>query len=72
MKIFISFGIFERIKNVELDLLMDSSDKQVKIIFILIDGIGDVGYPQHGGKTPLQAAKLPTINALARSGKAWF
>ena len=47
---------------------MESSDKEVKIIFVLVDGIADVGNKKIDGKTALQAAKLPIMDALARSG----
>ncbi|KAM3145987.1 hypothetical protein pb186bvf_001965 [Paramecium bursaria] len=38
------------------------------MIFIIIDGIGDVGTPQTQFKTPLQIAKIPNMNMIASSG----
>ena len=50
---------------------MDNSvEKKVKIIFVLIDGLSDVGYKQHDDRTPLQTANVPCMDALARSGNS--
>ena len=35
------------------------------IVFVLIDGIGDVGVAEFGGRTPLQAARTPVMDAVA-------
>ncbi|EGR27567.1 hypothetical protein IMG5_194300 [Ichthyophthirius multifiliis] len=40
--------------------------KNVKILFILIDGIGDIGINEKQKKTPLQTANIPTFDALAK------
>ncbi|RXH89757.1 hypothetical protein DVH24_032114 [Malus domestica] len=37
-------------------------------IFVLIDGVGDVSIPRFGFKTPLQAAKVPNLDAIASAG----
>ncbi|KAL4460293.1 hypothetical protein ABPG74_000044 [Tetrahymena malaccensis] len=42
--------------------------KAVKILFILIDGIADLGLKERQNKTPLEIANLPTFDALAKSG----
>jgi len=47
---------------------MESNKKPIKILFILIDGIGELDIPQIGNKTPLQHCDLPYINALAQTG----
>jgi len=48
---------------------MESTKKpSVKILFILIDGIGDLNNAQNDNKTPLQYCNLPHINALANTG----
>jgi len=39
-----------------------------KCILILLDGIGDRTYEQFGYKTPLQAAKTPALDKLAKDG----
>lgn len=36
-----------------------------RVAFVLIDGVGDVTIPQLGGRTPLQAATLPHLDAVA-------
>ena len=41
---------------------------KVKIIFILIDGIGDVGVPKLNYKTPLEKTKHPYFDAIAETG----
>lgn len=42
--------------------------KQVKIVFFLLDGIGDCMNPDLDGKTPLQYAKIPVMDKIAASG----
>lgn len=39
-----------------------------KCIMILLDGIGDRAYPELNHQTPLQAARTPVLNQLARDG----
>ncbi|PRQ33038.1 putative phosphoglycerate mutase (2,3-diphosphoglycerate-independent) [Rosa chinensis] len=39
-----------------------------RVAFLLIDGMGDVSIPKLGFKTPLQAAKLPNLDAIASAG----
>ncbi|HDZ54337.1 MAG TPA: 2,3-bisphosphoglycerate-independent phosphoglycerate mutase [Candidatus Nealsonbacteria bacterium] len=40
----------------------------MKIIFIIIDGLGDKPIPKLGNKTPLEAAKTPNLDWLAKNG----
>ena len=40
----------------------------MRVAFVLVDGLGDNSLPQLGGKTTLQAAATPTLDALARGG----
>lgn len=48
---------------------MDTTKKpSVKILFILIDGIGELNIQKIDNKTPLQYLDLPHINALASTG----
>ncbi len=44
------------------DLVLNN-DK--KIIFLILDGVGDIPNPQFSGLTPLEAAKKPNIDDLA-------
>ncbi|GAV60056.1 Metalloenzyme domain-containing protein/PhosphMutase domain-containing protein [Cephalotus follicularis] len=39
-----------------------------RVAFVLIDGVGDVSLPRLGFKTPLQAAKVPILDAIASAG----
>ncbi|CAD5324606.1 unnamed protein product [Arabidopsis thaliana] len=39
-----------------------------RVAFVLIDGLGDVTIPKLGYKTPLQAANIPNLDAIASAG----
>lgn len=39
-----------------------------RVLFLMIDGLGEVGCPQYEGQTYMQAAQLPTLDALATCG----
>jgi len=41
----------------------------VKLIYIAIDGMGDLPIRSLGNKTPLEVAETPNLDALARNGK---
>jgi 2,3-bisphosphoglycerate-independent phosphoglycerate mutase len=41
----------------------------VKLIYIIIDGMGDTPIEEFGGKTPLEAAETPYMDSLAKNGK---
>ena len=41
----------------------------MKLIYIIIDGMGDQPVKELGGKTPLEAAKTPHMDSLAKNGK---
>jgi 2,3-bisphosphoglycerate-independent phosphoglycerate mutase len=41
----------------------------VKLLYIAIDGMGDIPIKQLDNKTPLEAAETPNMNALAQNGK---
>lgn len=40
----------------------------VKIVYVLLDGVGDLPHPALNGLTPLEAAYTPNLDALARNG----
>ncbi len=40
----------------------------MKMLFLLLDGLGDVRYGQLGGRSPLEKARTPTLDALAYNG----
>ena len=41
----------------------------MKLIYVAIDGMGDLPIKSLGNKTPLEAAETPNMDALARNGK---
>jgi 2,3-bisphosphoglycerate-independent phosphoglycerate mutase len=41
----------------------------LKLLYIVIDGMGDLPLKELSNKTPLEAAKTPNLDALARKGK---
>ncbi len=41
----------------------------LKLIYIIIDGMGDTPIEELGGKTPLEAAETPYMDSLAKNGK---
>ena len=45
---------------------MDNSD--VHMIYVLLDGVGDLPHPDLNGKTPLEAANTPTLDKIASNG----
>ncbi len=38
------------------------------MIYVLLDGVGDLPHPDLGGKTPLEAANTPTLDKIASNG----
>jgi len=55
-----------------VDVLYKSMDTtqqpKRRVAFVLIDGVGDVSLPRLGLKTPLEAANLPNLDAIAAAG----
>jgi 2,3-bisphosphoglycerate-independent phosphoglycerate mutase len=45
---------------------LDNSD--VHLIYVLLDGVGDLPHPDLDGKTPLEAAKTPSLDKIANNG----
>ncbi|MGD6934502.1 MAG: alkaline phosphatase family protein [Candidatus Bathyarchaeia archaeon] len=41
----------------------------MKLIYVAIDGMGDIPSKKLGNKTPLETAETPNMNALAQNGK---
>ena len=39
-----------------------------KIVYVVLDGLGDLPIKSLGGKTPLEAAETPNMDRLAREG----
>ena len=42
---------------------------QLKLIYAVIDGMGDLPIPELGNRTPLEAANTPNMNFLAKNGQ---
>jgi 2,3-bisphosphoglycerate-independent phosphoglycerate mutase len=40
-----------------------------RILYVILDGLGDDALDQLGGQTPLEAARTPHLDSLARSGR---
>ena len=40
----------------------------VKLVYVLLDGVGDLPHPDLAGKTPLEAANTPNLDRLAGNG----
>ncbi len=47
---------------------MDTARTRSRCLLILLDGIADRAWPALAGRTPLQCADTPHLNALARAG----
>ncbi|KAI3704701.1 hypothetical protein L1987_74928 [Smallanthus sonchifolius] len=48
--------------------MVNSEMPRKRVAFVLIDGLGDVSIPRFGYKTPLEAAKVPNLDAIASAG----
>ena len=45
---------------------MNNSD--IHMIYVLLDGVGDLPHPDLEGKTPLEAANTPNLDKIAQNG----
>ena len=43
--------------------------ERLKLIYVVIDGMGDLPIEELGGRTPLEAADTPNMDFLAKTGK---
>lgn len=44
---------------------MNESISKTKVLFLLVDGLGDVSAPELRDKTPLEYANTPNLDELA-------
>lgn len=44
------------------------NNSNVHMIYVLLDGVGDLPHPDLGGRTPLEAANTPNLDKLAKNG----
>ena len=51
-----------------LKMEKNTGNSDIKIVFVLLDGVGDLPHPDLEGKTPLEAALTPNMDRLARNG----
>ena len=45
-----------------------ADNNHVKIVYVLLDGVGDLPHPDLAGKTPLEAAITKNMNTLVKNG----
>ena len=45
-----------------------ADNNHIKIVYVLLDGVGDLPHPDLDGKTPLEAAATPNMDTLAKNG----
>ena len=46
-----------------------TDNSEIKIIYVLLDGVGDLPHPDINNKTPLEAAQTPNLDKLTKNGK---
>ena len=46
----------------EMGLEKITGNLDVKLIYVLLDGVGDLPHPDLAGKTPLEAANTPNLD----------
>jgi 2,3-bisphosphoglycerate-independent phosphoglycerate mutase len=45
-----------------------AEDSNTKIVYVLLDGVGDLPHPDLNGTTPLDYAKTPNLDRMAKNG----
>ena len=44
------------------------NNSETHMVYVLLDGVGDLPHPDLGGKTPLEAANTPSLDLIAKKG----
>lgn len=52
----------------KMELIIISNNSDSHMVYVLLDGVGDLPHPDLEGKTPLQVAKTPNMDKLAMNG----
>ena len=45
-----------------------SDNSKVKMVYVLLDGVGDLPHPDLKGTTPLDYAKTPSLDRMTKNG----
>ena len=48
---------------------MSSDNSEIKIVYVLLDGVGDLPHPDIDNKTPLENAVTPNLDQLTKNGQ---
>ena len=48
---------------------LSGDNSKIKIVYVLLDGVGDLPHPDINNKTPLDSAKTPNLDLLTKNGK---
>jgi 2,3-bisphosphoglycerate-independent phosphoglycerate mutase len=48
--------------------IADKKNEDIHMVYVLLDGVGDLPHPDLQAKTPLEAANTPNMDRLARNG----
>ena len=48
---------------------MSYDNSNIKIVYVLLDGVGDLPHPDTNNKTPLDDAQTPNLDLLTKNGK---
>ena len=48
---------------------LSDDNSKIKIVYVLLDGVGDLPHPDINNKTPLDSAKTPNLDLLTKNGK---
>jgi len=52
-----------------LRIELSDDNSKIKIVYVLLDGVGDLPHPDINNKTPLDSAKTPNLDLLTKNGK---